>query len=52
MSAEQLEGLLSYLGQERRLVLVTGYGPARTTWIPGANQTIQDYAAAHPEQVA
>ena len=52
VSAEQLEGLLSYLGQERRLVLVTGYGPARTTWIPGANQTIQDYAAAHPEQVA
>ncbi|WP_172191241.1 acyltransferase family protein [Actinomyces faecalis] len=49
---DQLDGLLDYLGDERRLVLVTGYGPARTTWIPEANQAIRDFAAAHPEQVS
>lgn len=52
VSTEQLDGVLSYLGTERRLVLVTGYGPARTTWIPGANQAIQEFAAAHSDQVA
>nr|WP_300340457.1 acyltransferase family protein [Actinomyces sp.] len=52
VSTEQLDSLLDYLGTQRRLVLVTGYGPARTTWIPGANQVIRDFAAAHPTQVA
>lgn len=48
---DQIQALLDYLGPGRKLVLVTGFGPARTTWIPGANQTIRDFAAAHPDQV-
>ena len=48
----QLDSILSYLGPRRSLVLVTGYGPARTTWIPEADETIRDFAAAHPDQVA
>lgn len=49
---EDLEAIIDYLGPDRCLVLVTGYGPARTTWIPGDNQMIADFAGAHPDQVA
>lgn len=49
---EDLEAILDYLGADRRLVMVTGFGPARTTWIPGDNQMIADFAAEHPDQVA
>lgn len=49
---EDLQAVLDYLGPERRLVLVTGFGPARTTWIPEDNAMIADLAAAHPDQVA
>lgn len=52
VETDQLDAILSYLGPDRRLVLVTGYGPARTTWIPPANETIRAFARAHPGQVA
>ncbi|MCZ0859052.1 acyltransferase family protein [Actinomyces israelii] len=48
----ELDSILDYLGPSRSLVLVTGYGPARTTWIPEADETIRSFAAAHPDQVA
>ena len=48
----ELDSILDYLGPSRSLVLVTGYGPARTTWIPEADETIRAFAAAHPDQVA
>ena len=48
---DQLQAILDYLGPERRLVLVTAYGPPHTTWIPGADQSIRDFAAVHPDQV-
>lgn len=51
IAEDQLEAILSYLGPDRRLVLVTGYGPARTTWIPGANAAISAFASAHSGQV-
>lgn len=47
----QLEEILSYLGPERGLVLVTGHGPARSTWIDQANGSIQAFAQAHPDRV-
>ena len=52
VETDQLDAILSYLGPDRRLVLVTAYGPARTTWIPPANDTIRAFARAHPDQVA
>ena len=52
VETDQLDAILSYLGPDRRLVLVTAYGPARTTWIPPANETIRAFAQAHPGQVA
>ena len=52
VETDQLDAILSYLGPDRRLVLVTAYGPARTTWIPPANETIRAFAQAHPDQVA
>lgn len=48
----QLQEILDYLGPDRRLVLVTGFGPERATWIPPANQTVRDFAAANPDRVA
>ena len=52
VETDQLDAILSYLGPDRRLVLVTAHGPARTTWIPPANDTIRAFARAHPDQVA
>ena len=52
VETDQLDAILSYLGPDRRLVLVTAHGPARTTWIPPANETIRAFAQAHPDQVA
>ena len=52
MDTGELDSILDYLGPSRSLVLVTGYGPARTTWIPEADETIRSFAAAHPDQVA
>ena len=52
VETSQLDSILEYLGSTRKLVLVTGYGPARTTWIPEADETIRAFAAAHPDQVA
>ncbi len=52
VETDQLDAILSYLGPDRRLVLVTAHGPARTTWIPPANETIRTFAQAHPDQVA
>ena len=52
IETDQLDSILDYLGPDRRLVLVTGYGPARTTWIPPANEVIHAFAQDHPDQVA
>ena len=52
VETSQLDSILEYLGSTRKLVLVTGYGPARTTWIPEADEIIRAFAAAHPDQVA
>ena len=52
VETDQLDAILSYLGPDRGLVLVTAHGPARTTWIPPANETIRAFARAHPDQVA
>ena len=52
VETDQLDAILSYLGPDRGLVLVTAHGPARTTWIPPANETIRAFARAHPDRVA
>lgn len=52
VSEDQLNALLAAIGDDRDLILVTGYGPARTTWIPGANEEIRSFAKEHPDQVA
>lgn len=52
VSEDQLNALLAAIGEDRDLILVTGYGPARTTWIPGANDEIRSFAAEHPDRVA
>lgn len=49
--SDNLDAMLEALGSDRKIVLVTGYGPERTTWIPPSNVAIREFAQAHPEQV-
>ncbi len=44
VTAEQIQALVDQVGPDRRLILVTGFGPARTTWIPPANDAIRNAA--------
>lgn len=37
---DQIGALVAQIGPERKLILVTAFGPARTTWIPPSNDTI------------
>ena len=37
---DQIDALVAQIGPERKLILVTAFGPARTTWIPPSNDTI------------
>lgn len=48
---EQLDEVLKQLGPDRRLVLVTGFGPDDDTWIRPAADTIRSWAAAHKDRV-
>lgn len=47
----QVEALLDLIGPDRTLVLVTGFGPARATWIPEANETIHAMSAKYPDRI-
>lgn len=49
---EQLEEVLELVGPDRRLILVTGFGPARDDWIFDSNEVIHEFVKAHPERVA
>lgn len=51
VSTDQLTSVLERIGSTRKLVLVTGFGPARTTWIPPSNEVIREFAAQHPQRV-
>lgn len=51
MTTEQLEQVLKMIGPDRKLVLVTGVGPANLTWIAASNQVIKDFAAQHQDRV-
>lgn len=46
---DQLESTLQSIGPDRVMVIVLGHGDR--TWIPVANQSCRDFAAAHPDQV-
>ena len=52
LSMEAAEEMVQNCGPERRVVFVTGFGPASITWIAQSNQTIRDIAAKYPNQVA
>lgn len=43
--------LLEAIGPDRTLVLVTGFGPARASWIPEANEAIHKCARKHPDRI-
>ncbi len=45
-----IENLLDALGPDRRIVLVTGFGPEYSDWIGEANGEIAEAAAAHPDR--
>ncbi|MGH1978813.1 acyltransferase family protein [Rothia sp. L_38] len=47
---EQLKASVSPNG-ERKIVLVTGMGPANLTWIEPSNQVIREFAAQNPDTV-
>ncbi|MDO4898271.1 MAG: acyltransferase, partial [Rothia sp. (in: high G+C Gram-positive bacteria)] len=47
---EELKATVSPTGQ-RKIVLVTGVGPANLTWIEPSNRVIRDFAAANPTDV-
>ncbi len=44
---DQIATLVGEVGPTRELVLVTGFGPARCTWIPPANEAIGRAAAKY-----
>lgn len=48
---EHLDQILEAIGENRRLVLVTGFGPARTHWVQPANELIHEFADSHKDQV-
>lgn len=48
VSEDDLETIIAQVGQTRAVVLVTGFGPARCTWIPPANETVRIVAERHP----
>ena len=45
------EAILKVVGKDRTLVYVTGFGPARTSWIPMANSEIERAAKKYPNVV-
>lgn len=47
----QIENILSIIGQNRRLVLVTAFGPQRIDWIPVSNQSIRTVATRYSARV-
>lgn len=49
VTTDQLESALATIGPDRVMVLVLAHGDR--TWIPVANQTCRDFAAAHDGQV-
>lgn len=49
IDAAPLDEILTIIGPDRHLVLVTSYAPR--DWIPGVNETLTAFAADHPEQV-
>lgn len=44
-----LEEILSTIGPDRKLIVVNSFAPR--DWIPGVNDVISQFAAAHPDQV-
>lgn len=46
-----VEAILTAIGPDRALILVTGFGTSRTTWIGEANEQIARAAATHPDRV-
>lgn len=46
-----MDALIEAVGSDRKLILVTGYGPARKAWIANNTPMLQATAAAHPGQV-
>ncbi|MDO5671618.1 MAG: acyltransferase family protein [Actinomycetaceae bacterium] len=52
ITATTVDKILEIIGPERRLVLVTGFGPTSKTWIEESNQAIRQYAAQHHDKVA
>lgn len=51
IAPDQLQKLLDDLNPKQRLVLVTAFGSARTTWIEPSNEVIRAFAAEHPDRV-
>lgn len=48
---EQLDDMVKTIGPDRRLVLVTGFGPARTTWVESSANLIREFAQKHSDVV-
>lgn len=48
---ETIDKWIDIIGSDRALVLITGHGSARTTWIPESNDAIQKAVQRYPNQV-
>lgn len=51
VTEENLNDILNAIGKDRLLVLVTAFGPARTTWIPPSNEVMRAFAAKNINRV-
>ncbi|MDD7385109.1 MAG: acyltransferase family protein [Actinomycetaceae bacterium] len=52
ITSRDIDSMLSFIGPDRKLVLVTGHGPQRDSWIEASNSAIKDAATAHPDRIA
>lgn len=51
VSLEEMESFLASLSPERRLVLVTSFGPETVEWMAPNNQVARQFASAHTDRV-
>ena len=51
VTEDDLDDILATIGSNRRLVLVTGFGPQRDDWIFASNAAIAEWSKAHADVV-
>ncbi|USR79605.1 acyltransferase family protein [Arcanobacterium pinnipediorum] len=51
ITAQDVESILTIVGEERKVVFVTASAPEYATWVPIANATMRSFAAQYPDRI-